>query len=194
MVALLAVGMLLLSVVCCKPNCKSILSGLGTGLCTSLVVSLIINHAVDKRIKQEKLDAKDFIFSKVIKHAKRVYGILIWKINKFGLYSEKYPNKVYGLYEDFSKYREFEEVLNGITHSDAEDKLKKQLHELFDWPNSEIKDTPLQELLQQINPDDEEVKAFFKENSVKKELKKNRKIRRLITSQFGKKYLSNIWK
>ena len=55
-------------------------------------------------------------------------------------------------------------------------------------------DTPLQELLQQINPDDEEVKAFFKEDSVKKELKKNRKIRRLITSQFGKKYLSNIWK
>ena len=361
-VAVLAGGMLLLSVVCCEPNCKSILSGLGTGLCTSLVVSLIINHAVDKRIKQEKLDAKDFIFSKVIKHAKRVYGILIWKINKFGLYSEKYPNKVYGLYEDFSKYREFDEVLNQITYSDAEDKLKKQLHELFDWPNHEIKqlayeiqrlskdqlfiqgiiskkeydalmtnyscgtyfqtvekintfwndgivdytecvkflkmnmfmssriislfdnqkrivanneetisgdldrlyfeeverfsekfllwemqqdeemqkyydehpeeyeremaereaaweaienqtptqrvllsisehifgfvwgDTPLQELLQQINPDDAEVKSFFKEDSVKKELKKNRKIRRLITSQFGKKYLSNIWK
>ena len=55
-------------------------------------------------------------------------------------------------------------------------------------------DTPLQELLQQINPDDEEVKAFFKEDSVKKELKKNRKIRRLITNNFGKKYLSNIWK
>ena len=61
-VAVLAGGMLLLSVVCCEPNCKSILSGLGTGLCTSLVVSLIINHSVDKRIKQEKLDAKDFFF------------------------------------------------------------------------------------------------------------------------------------
>lgn len=55
-------------------------------------------------------------------------------------------------------------------------------------------DTPLQKLLQQINPDDAEVKSFFKEDSVKKELKKNRKIRRLITSQFGKKYLSNVWK
>ncbi len=153
-------------------NCSDIFLGLGTGAVSSLIVSLVINNATNKRIIKEKIAAKDFIFSKMLICATNVYTILIYKINEFALFSEKYEGQIYELYNNFEKYNDFENVLKKVKYDESEPKLKEQLNVLFDFPKhdilmlaSEIKNFPKQELYIQGIINDEEYKDLIGEYS-----------------------------
>lgn len=117
---------------------KNVFSGIGTGAFSSLIVSLIINHATDRRIKQEKEDTKNFVFSKMVSYASDIYSQLIYSVNEFSLFSGKYDGRVYGLYDNFDKYNDFEKVLKEIEYDTADEKLKDHLNKLFDFPKYRI--------------------------------------------------------
>lgn len=117
---------------------KNVFSGIGTGAFSSLIVSIIINHATDRRIRQEKQDTKNFVFSKMIVYASDLYSHLIYNLNEFSLFSGKYDGQLYGLYDNFDKYNDFENVLKEIEYDTADEKLKGQLNKLFDFPKYKI--------------------------------------------------------
>ena len=117
---------------------KNVLTGVGTGAFSSLIVSLIINHATDRRIKQEKEDTKNFIFSKMVAYATDLYSHLIYKVNEFSTFSGKYDGKLYGLYDNFDKYNDFEKLLKEIEYDTADEELKNHLNKLFDFPKYKI--------------------------------------------------------
>ena len=52
----------------------------------------------------------------------------------------------------------------------------------------------IEEILNNLNPEDKVVRHFFDSNNVKMELKKKRKIRKIINKVYGKKYLTDLWK
>lgn len=117
---------------------KNVFSGVGTGAFSSLIVSLIINHAIDRRIKQEKEDTKNFVLSKMIVYASELYSNLIYNVNEFSLFSGKYDGQLYGLYDNFDKYNDFEKVLKEIEYDAADEELKSHLNKLFDFPQYRI--------------------------------------------------------
>lgn len=117
---------------------KNVFSGVGTGAFSSLIVSLIINHATDRRIKQEKEDNKNFVFSKMLVYAYELYSHLIYNVNEFSLFSGKYDGQLYGLYDNFDKYNDFEKVLKKIEYDTADEELKNHLNKLFDFPKYRI--------------------------------------------------------
>lgn len=116
----------------------NVFSGVGTGMFSSLIVSLIINHATDKRIKQEKEDIKNFVFSKMIVYASELYSHLIYNVNEFSLFSGRYDGQLYGLYDNFDKYNDFEKALKGIEYDTAGEELKSHLDKLFNFPKDRI--------------------------------------------------------
>lgn len=117
---------------------KNVFSGIGTGAFSSLIVSLIINLATDRRIKQEKEDTKNFVFSKMVAYASDLYSHLLYNVNEFSLFSGKYDGRLYGLYDNFDKYNDFEKVLKGIEYDTADEELKDHLNKLFDFPKYKI--------------------------------------------------------
>lgn len=137
-IAVLGTGLIAASFVV-PPDWSSVLSGLGTGAFTSLIVSLIINYATEKRSKREKENAKQFVFSKMISCAINIYSTLIYKVNEFTLFSEQNEHKVYALYDNFSTYDKFEELLKKIDYTECDDAQKQQLSKLFDFPQYQIK-------------------------------------------------------
>ena len=117
---------------------KNFFSGIGTGAFSSLIVSLIINLATDRRIKQEKEDTKKFVFSKMVAYASDLYSHLLYNVNEFSLFSGKYDGRLYGLYDNFDKYNDFEKVLKGIEYDTADEELKDHLNKLLDFPKYKI--------------------------------------------------------
>lgn len=117
---------------------NSVFSGLGTGAFSSLIVSLIINHATDRRIKQEKENTKNIVFSKMVVYATELYSQLIYNLNEFSLFSGKFDGKLYGLYDNFDKYNDFEKVLKAIEYDTADEELRSHLNKLFNFPKYRI--------------------------------------------------------
>ena len=74
----------------------------------------------------------------MIVYASDLYSHLIYNLNEFSLFSGKYDGQLYGLYDNFDKYNDFENVLKEIEYDTADEKLKGQLNKLFDFPKYKI--------------------------------------------------------
>ncbi len=121
-----------------ESDLANVFSGVGTGAFSSLIVSLIINFATDRRIKLEKEDTKNFVFSKMVAYASDLYSHLLYNVNEFSLFSGKYDGQLYGLYDNFDKYNDFEKVLKEIEYDTTDEELKSHLNKLFDFPKYRI--------------------------------------------------------
>ncbi len=137
---------------CVKENWVNIFAGIGTGILTSLIVSIIINEENKAREKRKRDEEKRYLLNNIIKVSLDVYEELLLEINRFILISDLKISLIYGLYDDFNEYYEFEEQIKKINLSTCSVELKNALERLFYFRNyhyehliAELKEIPKNE-------------------------------------------------
>lgn len=112
-------------------NWVNVSSGVGTGLLTSLVVSISINYENDKRQERKLLDDKRLVLSGIIDGSIDVYRDVVYRINEYIMFSNIRLKPLYGFYDDFSPYNEFEDYLKKLDIDKLSESERLRLEILF---------------------------------------------------------------
>ena len=120
--------------------------------------------------------------------------------NEVEVYSQRYIEWEMEKAEEMAKYyEEHPELLAEMQEAwEAEENqtpTEKRLLALNDYIlGISWDDRPVEILLKQLDPNDEQVKKFFCFKETKDNLRRNRKIRKSINKTYGKSYLKSLWK
>jgi hypothetical protein len=121
-----------------KDNWINVLSGVGTGLLTSLVVSITINYENDKRLERKLHEDKRLVLSDIIAGSIDIYRDVVYRINEYIMFSNIPPKSLYGFYDDFSLYKEFEDYLKKLDIDKLSENERSHLETLFNIGNYRI--------------------------------------------------------
>lgn len=123
-----------------EDNWMNVFLGVGSGILTSSFVSITLNIEIDAREKRKRKEMKDYLFNNIIVTSLDVYADIIYRINEFITLTNtgKEANLIYGLYDDFTKFIEFENNINKIDLDDCSNELADRYNQLFDINNLKL--------------------------------------------------------